>query len=61
MESSAVEAVAELTQIHLQMLGAGAVVGAVDKGFGIANNHVQPFQQLRIRVEVLVLVDIVLS
>ena len=48
---SAVKSIAELAEIHLQMLGAGAVIGAVDESLGIANYVVQPFEQLTIRVE----------
>ena len=39
-KGSAIETVAILTQIHLQMLGAGAVVGSVDKCLCIADNPV---------------------
>ena len=58
MELSAIESIAELTEIHLQMFGAGTVVGAVNKCFCVTNNAVQPFQQLSISIEILIFVDI---
>ena len=33
------------------MLGAGAVIGAIDECLGIANHVVQPFEHLTIRIE----------
>jgi len=39
---SAVELVSKLAEIHLQMLGAGAVIGAVDKSLGVTYHVVQP-------------------
>ena len=57
---SAVESVAELTAIHLQMLGTGAVIGAVNKCLCIADHVMQPFEQLAIGIEDLVLVKVTL-
>ena len=41
---SAVEAIAELAEIHLQVLGAGAMVSAVDESLCVSDHVVQPFQ-----------------
>ena len=51
MKLSAVEAIAEFAEIHLQVLGAGAVVGAIDKGLCVSNHVMQPFEEFTIRVE----------
>lgn len=40
------------------MLGAGSVVGAVNKCLGVTYDTVQPFQQFSISTEILILVDI---
>ena len=48
---SAVKSIAELAEIHLQMLGAGAVIGAIDESLCVADHMVQPFEQLSIRIE----------
>lgn len=57
-EETAVKAIAELTQIHLQMLRTCAVIGAVDERLRIAGDSVEPLQMLAIRVEILSLVNI---
>ena len=57
-EETAVKAIAKLAQIHLQMLRAGAVIGAVDERLCIAGDSVEPLQMLAIRVEILSLVNI---
>ena len=48
---SSVKAVAKLAEIHLQMLGAGAVIGTVDESLCVSNHVVQPFEQLAIGIE----------
>ena len=58
VEGSAVEAVAELAQVHLHMLGAGSVIGAVDECFCIADDPVQPLEHLTVRIEHLILVNV---
>ena len=59
-EETAVKAIAKLAQIHLQMLCAGAVIGAVDECLCIAGDSVEPPQMLAIRVEILSLVNVVI-
>ena len=59
-EETAVKAIAKLAQIHLQMLRAGAVIGAVDERLCIAGDSVEPPQMLAIRVEILSLVNVVI-
>ena len=58
IERPAVEAVAELAEVHLHMLGAGSVIGAVDERFCIANDPVQPLEHLTVRIEHLILVGV---
>ena len=58
---SAVKSITELAEIHLQMLGASAVIGAVDESLGIANHVVQPFEQLTVRIEYFPLVIVAFS
>ena len=58
IERPAVEAVAELAEVHLHMLGAGSVIGAVDERFCIANDPVQPLEHLTVRIEHLILVNV---
>ena len=41
---SAIKAITELAEIHLKMLGTGAMVGAVDESLCIANHVMQPFE-----------------
>ena len=48
---SAVKSIAELAEIHLQMLGAGAVIGAIDESLCVSNHVMQPFEQLTIGIE----------
>jgi len=48
---SAVESVAELAEIHLQVLGTGAMVGAVNKCLCVSDHVVQPFEHLTIRIK----------
>ena len=59
MKLSSVEAIAEFAEIHLQVLGAGAVVSSVDKCFCIANDPVEPLQMLTIWAEIFSLMGIV--
>lgn len=58
IEGSAVEAVAELAQVHLHVLGAGSMIGAVDECFCIADDPVQPLEHLAVRIEHLILVNV---
>ena len=48
---SAVKSIAELAEIHLQMLGAGAVIGAIDESLCVSNHVMQPFEQFAIGIE----------
>lgn len=57
-EKAAVKPVAELAQIHLQMLRAGAVAGAVDECLGVSGDPVEPLQMLAVRVKVLSFVNV---
>ena len=43
MEMAAIEAVAELVEIALQMAFVQAMKGALDRGFGVGNDDVKPF------------------
>lgn len=58
MEVSAVESVAKLAQIHLQILGAGSMVSAIDESLCVSNDAMQPLQQFSASTEILVLMDI---
>ena len=48
---SAVEAITELAEIHLQMFGASTVVSAIDESLCIADHVMQPFEKLSVRIE----------
>ena len=48
---SAVKSIAELAEIRLQMLDAGAVIGAIDESLCVSNHVMQPFEQLAIGIE----------
>lgn len=53
-KGAAVKTIAEFTEIHLQVFRAGAMIRSVDKCFCIVDDPMQPFQQFRIRVKLLI-------
>ena len=57
-EQATVKAIAEFTEIHLQMLCASAVVGTIDERFRIACDSVEPLQVFAVGIEILGLVNI---
>ena len=52
MEAPAVEPVAELAEIRLQVFRACTVVSTLQKGFRVANDGVEPFQMLTVRIKI---------
>ena len=56
---STIEAVTKLAKIHVQPLRAGSVIGAVDKRVCVADDVMELFQQLTVRIKHFTLVDIV--
>ena len=46
VQAPAIESVAEFAKIRLQVLCACTVIGAIQKGFCVSNDCVEPFQVL---------------